>query len=824
MGYTAGVLKIGSPDNWGNIGHYELPGGVRLQVTGGEFFDYKNTKALRASSGGGVFAFTVTATEGAAAFNITDAADWVAVSDKTVTVAPNTSSVQRECRIAVTVGGKNVGVFYIVQGKRITFSCATLAIADGRIEMVGGTGDASVIHTVAFDISDDELDGMDILADDNGVKGIIIETDRAARNIAIRFMPTVDASEVAPDGVSLPVRFVDVNGNANAILTVAQRPVLITFDPVRYDNVSYGGGTITAAVTTEDGRKWSFESATDKNGDPVEWIACTSPDGEAESGENMVLEVAPNTVTSGRTAEVRVRAGHTLSKPYEIVQVPSYGVRDITVSNGIWDAATSTLKVYSCYGDYGITFWTEMAIPEYLELKAVYKGSWIELGEIERLPDNEYRFNIYCEDSYSTEEEETTAVSITVDGNVIGGFTLIKALWPSFIPEERDIWGGVKDRPELKRVSFRVSDWDIYDFSTGDDRLTVKQISDNEIEIGYAETLRYDDEVIDTYVDITTRNLNNYTRVGFFTTQSPVSFDISEADLQKLSDVSKDATDVDITVNTKAGAESVPWRVASTSADWLTTDPAAGGTETNASGAPLTVKFAANSGGQRTGSFVLESLNTTSQAYEVSQKLGYDPYATVNIGGVEWMLYNLARPKQAEGGATFATKLPSECTGIREEAHGKLYQYGYNIGWKATGLNPSEPTPSTIWKTTKFQGSWSTHPCPSGFHLPSKEEYQTLITECGYTRMDDTWSDTNYGYITFTDNNDNSKKIEFLATGERSASGSIGGFGTMACYWTSSYWSLMDASYYFNFTGTEAPNINTHNLLYGCSIRCVKNR
>ncbi|MDE6482169.1 MAG: hypothetical protein K2L01_00180, partial [Rikenellaceae bacterium] len=35
VGYLeSGNLKIGTPDNWGNVGRYELPGGVQLQVVG----------------------------------------------------------------------------------------------------------------------------------------------------------------------------------------------------------------------------------------------------------------------------------------------------------------------------------------------------------------------------------------------------------------------------------------------------------------------------------------------------------------------------------------------------------------------------------------------------------------------------------------------------------------------------------------------------------------------------------------------------------------------------------------------------------------------
>ena len=100
-------------------------GGVKLRIIGGEFFNYNNAKALRAYSGGSEFAFTVNATEGVASLKSADgSADWVTIGDGVITVSPNDGTVGRECRIAVVVGGNNVGMFYIVQGRTITFTGA----------------------------------------------------------------------------------------------------------------------------------------------------------------------------------------------------------------------------------------------------------------------------------------------------------------------------------------------------------------------------------------------------------------------------------------------------------------------------------------------------------------------------------------------------------------------------------------------------------------------------------------------------------------------------------------------------------------------------
>ena len=190
---------------------------------------------------GSEFSFIVKATEGVASLSVVGSVDWVTVRDNVIVVSQNTGSSERECQIAIAVGGKNIGVFYIVQGKGITFSCASLSIVNNRLEKIGGTGSSSALYTVTFDISDDELDEMEIVPEGNGANGITVDINREAKSIAVHFMALVDASVISPEGVSVPVKFVDANGRVNATLNVTQRPVKITFNPVKYPNISLSG-------------------------------------------------------------------------------------------------------------------------------------------------------------------------------------------------------------------------------------------------------------------------------------------------------------------------------------------------------------------------------------------------------------------------------------------------------------------------------------------------------------------------------------------------------------------------------------------------------
>ncbi len=55
--------------------------------------------------------------------------DWVTVRDNVIVVSQNTGSSERECQIAIAVGGKNIGVFYIVQGVRVLPSLAQVFLS-----------------------------------------------------------------------------------------------------------------------------------------------------------------------------------------------------------------------------------------------------------------------------------------------------------------------------------------------------------------------------------------------------------------------------------------------------------------------------------------------------------------------------------------------------------------------------------------------------------------------------------------------------------------------------------------------------------------------
>ncbi len=389
---------------------------------------------------------------------------------------------------------------------------------------------------------------------------------------------------------------------------------------MRYKNISYLGRHGDGVGDCGERCQMECKQHSDKGGKPVDaWLTGPATGEQFNSGSNLVLTAAPNGTSAGRTAYVTVKSRYTLSKPYEITQAPSYGVKNISSDVGWDDESATLLKAYSKGRIYTFSFDTEIAIPEHIKL-AVECGSESDItaSEITNTSGNSYTFTLTVPDSDNTEEEVTSVTDITADGTPIGSFTVLRAYKPQFISMETSVWGGVKDRPQLKNVTYRASEWDLKDFVSSNATLPVSRSRMRIAVVSYAETLAHDAEAQTATI---TMNLNGGNSVSYTTRQAPVAFIISDADLVKLENVVKEGGDIGgITVTTQAGSVGTPWRVASASATWLTTDPAIDGTETNASGSTLTVKFAANDTGDRTGSFVLESRNTTSPAYAVSQR------------------------------------------------------------------------------------------------------------------------------------------------------------------------------------------------------------
>ena len=177
------------------------------------------------------------------------------------------------------------------------------------------------------------------------------------------------------------------------------------------------------------------------------------------------------------------------------------------------------------------------------------------------------------------------------------------------------------------------------------------------------------------------------------------------------------------------------------------------------------------------------------------------------------MQYNLANPRQAPGGATFATTLPSELTGMRLASHGKFYQWNRNVAWNSIGAINN-------WDATIPSGSkWveSNNPCPVGFTIPSANDFEQLLATCTKNYKGG-WNGADYGYCVLTSND---KTLEFPAVGFRNNSnGSLGLPGAAGYYWSSIQHNDQGA-YYLRFNNGNML-VDASNRSNGFSVRCIR--
>ena len=142
--------------------------------------------------------------------------------------------------------------------------------------------------------------------------------------------------------------------------------------------------------------------------------------------------------------------------------------------------------------------------------------------------------------------------------------------------------------------------------------------------------------------------------------------------------------------------------------------------------------------------------------------------------------------------------------------------WGINVAWNSTG-SLGGATPGGSWNTSTFPSNWNTHPCPDGYRLPTKDEFQTLINSSTVSRGGG-WSSSDYGYIKFTSG---SNSVEFPAVGYRSSSdGSLGSAGTWGDYWSSVVYSSSSA--YLMYFGSSDLSVLSTSKQSGRCVRCVR--
>ena len=217
-----------------------------------------------------------------------------------------------------------------------------------------------------------------------------------------------------------------------------------------------------------------------------------------------------------------------------------------------------------------------------------------------------------------------------------------------------------------------------------------------------------------------------------------------------------------------------------------------------------------------------EFLNPKVSYGEMTDKRDYRKYKTVKIGTQVWMAENL-NYYYNKGTAK------SYCYGGIEancEVTGLLYTWAAAIDSVALANDADNPQTCGYGKTctlpTVVQGV-----CPSGWHLPSYDEWETLFTAVGGSSKAGTALKSQTGWYSQTGDAADRDAYGFsaLPAGYRDLNGNIGNAGIYADFWSASQYENDSGSaynMYLRYGGGNA-RMDDFNKKYAFSVRCLQN-
>jgi uncharacterized protein (TIGR02145 family)/uncharacterized repeat protein (TIGR02543 family) len=203
-------------------------------------------------------------------------------------------------------------------------------------------------------------------------------------------------------------------------------------------------------------------------------------------------------------------------------------------------------------------------------------------------------------------------------------------------------------------------------------------------------------------------------------------------------------------------------------------------------------------------------------------------YRTVKIGNQVWTAENLAYLPEVQNNADFATN-----GSVSQPAYGVYGYDGSNVATAKAEVNYNIYGVLYNWHVID-----QTNVCPSGWYVPSDEEWKTLEMELGMSQAEadqnaayrgtdqgsqlagnaDLWSDA------LLDENAKFGSSEFsaLPSGFRyNSNGNFTDLGTFGYWWSSAAGTSSTA--YHRSLNYNSPTVyrNDYNKLYGFSVRCV---
>ncbi len=423
-----------------------------------------------------------------------------------------------------------------------------------------------------------------------------------------------------------------------------------------------------------------------------------------------------------------------------------------------------------------------------------------------------------------TTTETSSSFDITIDGNVAYSFTVIQAKKTSILVENKSTYSVIGGLASANGT-FVASIWDILEsnyvtssnttaHAVRSSNTTAHAVSSlsatGTFKVAFKSTLTFNEET--SNATITLKGRDGVNRATVTVSQTPVKLTLNPASIVfENGQPNQTAT---VTVGTtNDGNISSGMTISPQSKDWFIA---------SVSGNKVIIKTTTENdiGKPRTDNVIVTYKGTTIQI-TITQNCDFDPTKTVNIGGIEWMKYNLGKSKLENGGPTFATKLPSECSDdpIKTKSHGRFYQW--DIGsksWESTGSSVSgwngtnPPTQNTSWLE-------SNDPCPENYRLPTKDEFVVLKNSTTQSN-EGGWNASDYGYKIFTNGN---KTLEFPSIGRRHWSTGVLDYQSVyGYYWSSTQVDETKAYIMYINSNDVTPSYNNGNKSNGANVRCVR--
>jgi uncharacterized protein (TIGR02145 family) len=225
--------------------------------------------------------------------------------------------------------------------------------------------------------------------------------------------------------------------------------------------------------------------------------------------------------------------------------------------------------------------------------------------------------------------------------------------------------------------------------------------------------------------------------------------------------------------------------------------------------------FATNSEGISTGEVISFQTEGESGGGDITYGTFIDSrdnntYKTVKIGNQEWMAENLA----------YLPSVNQDTNGSENAESSYYYVYGFD------GTNVTNAKVRSNYKTYGVLYNWpaATNACPSGWHLPSDDEWTQLVNylegaSVAGGKMKETgimhWDEPNTGAT-------NTSGFKALPGGSRYISGDFYDIGERGTWWSSSEDSTDNACFRYIDCNNNGIGKICYSKDMGLSVRCVK--